>query len=53
MVAIIDIEDYKAIVEALATVEEALIEDLVEVDFIMEPNINKRSTISIIRQDTS
>ena len=51
--AIIDIEDYKAIVEALATVEEALIEDLVEVDFIMEPNINKRSTISIIRQDTS
>jgi hypothetical protein len=28
-------------VEALATVEEALIEDLVEVDSGMEPDINK------------
>ena len=47
MVAIIDAEDYKAIAEA--TAEEALIEDLVEVDSRIEPDINKRSTISIIK----
>jgi len=35
--------------EALATVEEALIEDLVEVDFRIEPDINKlRNSIPII-----
>jgi hypothetical protein len=47
--AIIDAEDYKAIIEALATTEEALIEDLVEVDSRIEPDINKRSAIFIIR----
>ena len=47
--AIIDIEDYKAIIKALVTVKEALVKDLMEVDFITEPDINKRSTISIIR----
>jgi hypothetical protein len=47
VVAIIDMEDYKAIAEA--TVEEALIEDLVEVDSRIEPDINKRSAISIIK----
>ena len=51
--AIIDIKDYKAIIEALATTEEAFIEDLVEVDFIIEPDIDKRSAISVIRQDAS
>ena len=49
VVAIIDVEDYKAIAEALATIEEALIEDLVEVDSKIELDINKRSAISIIR----
>jgi len=35
--------------EALATAEEALVEDLVEVDFEMELNINKlRNSILII-----
>ena len=35
--------------EALATAEEALVEDLVEVDSGMEPDINKlRNSISII-----
>jgi len=35
--------------EALATVEEALIKDLVEVDSKMEPDINKlRNSILII-----
>jgi hypothetical protein len=47
--AIIDVEDHEAIAEALATVEEAPIEDLVEMDSEMEPDINKRSTISIIK----
>ena len=47
VVAITDREDYKAIAEA--TMEEALIEDLVEVDSGIEPDINKRSTISIIK----
>ena len=47
--AIIDVEDYKAIAEALVTVEEAPIEDLVEMDSKMEPDIDKRSTISIIK----
>ena len=51
--AIIDIKDYKAIIVALATTEEAFIEDLVEVDFIIEPDIDKRSAISVIRQDAS
>jgi len=42
MAAIID-------VEALATAEEALIEDLMEVDSRMEPDINKlRNSILII-----
>jgi hypothetical protein len=45
--AIIDAEDYKAIAEA--TIEEALVEDLVEVDSRIEPDINKRSTISAIK----
>jgi len=45
--AIIDIEDYKAFAEA--TAEEALIEDLVEVDSGIELDINKRSAISIIK----
>jgi len=45
--AITDAEDYKAIAEA--TVEEALVEDLVEVDSGIEPDINKRSAISIIK----
>jgi len=36
-------------VEALATAEEALIEDLVEVDSRIEPDINKlRNSISTI-----
>jgi len=36
-------------VEALATAEEALVEDLVEVDSRMEPDINKlRNSISTI-----
>ena len=47
--AIIDIEDYKTIIKALATTKEALMEALAEVDSIIEPDINKRSTISIIR----
>jgi len=47
--AIKDAEDYKAIAEA--TAEEALVENLVEVDSGMEPDINKRSTISVTRQD--
>ena len=47
--AIIDIEDYEAIMEALATAEEALVEDLAEVDSVIEPDIDKRSTISVIR----
>jgi hypothetical protein len=34
----------KAIAEALATAEEALIEDLVEVDFRIELDINKGSS---------
>jgi len=45
--AIIDVEDYKAIAEA--TVEEALIEDLVEVDSKIELDINKRSAMFIIK----
>ena len=49
VIAIIDIEDHKAIVKALATVEEALVEDLVDVDSIIELNIDKKSAISIIR----
>jgi len=49
--AIKDAEDYKAIAEA--TAEEALIEDLAEVDSGMEPDINKRSAMSVIRQDAS
>jgi hypothetical protein len=36
-----------------AIAEEALIEDLAEVDSRIEPDINKRSAISAIRQDTS
>jgi len=40
--AIIDAEDYKAIAEALALAEEALIKDLEEVDFKIEPDINKK-----------
>ena len=51
--AIIDIENYEAIVKALATAEETLKENLKEVDSIIEPDINKRSTISAIRQNTS
>ena len=51
--AITDVEDYKAIIKALATAEEALVKDPAEVDFVMEPDINKRSTISVIRQDAS
>ena len=51
--AIINIEDYKAITKALATAKEAFIKDLQKVDFKIKPNINKRSTIFIIRQDTS
>ena len=51
--AIIDVKDHKAITEALATAEEALVEDLAEVDSIMEPDIDKRSTISVTRQDAS
>ena len=47
--AIIDAEDYKAIAETLATAEEALIEDLAEVDSGIVPDINKRSAISAIR----
>jgi hypothetical protein len=36
-------------IEALATAEEALVEDLVEVDSGMEPDINKlRNSISTI-----
>ena len=50
---IIDIEDHKAIIKALATIEEALIEDPAEVDSVIEPDINKKSTISVIRQDAS
>ena len=53
MAAIIDIEDYEAIVKALVTVEEAFIEDLVEVDSIIKLDIDKRSVISIIRQNAS
>ena len=49
VVIIIDVEDHKAIIKALATTKEALIEDLVEVDSVIEPDINKRSTISVIR----
>jgi len=45
--AIIDAEDYEAIAEA--TAEEALMEDLVEVDSRIEPDINKRSAISTIK----
>ena len=51
--AIIDVEDYEAIAEALATVEEALVEDPAEVDSVMELDINKRSTMSATRQDVS
>jgi hypothetical protein len=47
VVAIIDAEDYKAIAEA--TAEEALVEDLVEVDSRIELDINKRSAISAIK----
>ena len=46
---IIDVKDYKAITKALATVEEALIKDLAEVDFIIELDINKKSTIFATR----
>ena len=53
VVAIIDVKDHKAIAKAPATTEEALVEDPAEVDSIIEPDINKRSTISMIRQDTS
>jgi hypothetical protein len=48
--AITDIEDYKAIIKALAiekaltTTKEALIEDLAEVDSKIELNINKGSS---------
>jgi hypothetical protein len=45
--AITDVEDHKAIAEA--TAEEALVEDLAEVDSGIEPDINKRSTISAIK----
>jgi len=51
MAAIIDAKDYEAIAEA--TTEEALIEDLAEVDSGIEPDINKRSAISITKQDAS
>ena len=47
--AITDVENYMAIAEALTTTEEALVEDLVEVDSVIEPDINKRSAISVIR----
>jgi len=47
--AIIDAEEHEAIAEALATAEEALIKDLEEVDSRIEPDINKRSAISVIR----
>ena len=47
--AITDIKDYKAITKALATAKEALIEDLEEVDFKIELDINKRNIIFIIR----
>ena len=49
VVAITDAEDYEVIAEALATAEEALIEDLAEVDSVMEPDIDKRNAISAIR----
>ena len=49
MAAIINIKDHKAIIEALATAEEALTKDPVEIDSVIEPDINKRSTISVIR----
>ena len=47
--AIIDVEDYKAIVKTLVTTKEALIKDLKEVDFGIKPDINKRSIISTTR----
>ena len=53
IIVIIDVKDYKAIAEALITIKKALIKDLKEVNFKIEPNINKRNTISAIRQDTS
>ena len=53
VVAIIDAEDYKAIAKALATAEEALMENLAEVDSVIEPDINKKSAISATRQNTS
>ena len=53
MAAITDIEDYKAIIEALVTVKEVFVKDLVKVDFVIELNINKRSAIFVIRQNVS
>ena len=47
--AIIDAEDYKTIIKALATAKEAFVKNLAEVDFVIELNINKRSAISAIR----
>ena len=47
--AIIDVEDYKAIIKALVTIKEVFIENLVKVDFIIELDINKRSAISVIK----
>ena len=47
--AVTDAEDHKAIAKALATAKEAFMEDLVEVDSVIEPDINKRSAISAIR----
>ena len=49
VIAIMDVEDHEAITEALATAKEAFIKNLAEVDSIMEPDIDKRSTISVIR----
>ena len=47
--AVIDTEDYKAIVKALATAKKAFIKDLEEVDSRIELDINKRSAISAIK----
>lgn len=47
--AIIDIKDYKAIAEALATAKKAFIKNLIKVNSIIKPDINKKSTISATR----
>jgi len=51
VVAIIDVEDHKAIAEA--TIKEALVKDLAEVNSGIEPDINKKSAISAIKQNAS